>query len=176
MNPLSKIQEIHTLGPKGTNCEAAAWHWFSHQGRQGRVHLYPTLEATLEAMPLNGDAAMLGCIVYPKLHTLVFNNLEKVRLVDCFIMKTLNMVLASKTGEVPRSISTHPAPESLLNFKNAIIHYSTSNSQAALDCLAGISEGCITTLAAMKEHGLKLVEDYGRIEMGFTIHAPALQK
>ena len=48
---------------------------------------------------------------------------------------------------------------------------STSNSQAAQDCAAGLVDGCITTGAAMEQYGLELARDFGSLSMGFTIHA-----
>ncbi len=174
MTVAEKTFDIYTLGPKGTNCEAAAHFWLKRQGRTGKVFLFPTLEQTAEEMPMREGVALLGCVVYPKLHHLVFRNLGRLALVDCFIMKTLNMVLASRAPGKPRTIATHPAPESLIPYADAEIRHSNSNAQAALDCANGLTEGCITTLSCAKEAGLPILRDFGQIEMGFTIHAPVI--
>lgn len=38
---LDRITDLHTLGPAGTNCEAAAHRWFALQDRPGRVFRTP---------------------------------------------------------------------------------------------------------------------------------------
>jgi hypothetical protein len=174
--PLSDINVIHTLGPKGTNCEAAAKLWFQNRGVAGEVVLHPTLEAAAEAMGSARDAGLLGCVVYPDLHTLVFSNLERFTLVDQFIMPTLDMVLASATGGPPTVVSTHPAPQRLIpddlvpgGVQRRLVN---SNAQAALDCVQGLSDGCITTIVSAETHGLSIIRNYGPVPMGFTLHVP----
>lgn len=170
---IENIRDIYTLGPTGTNCERAAVEWFRRIGiTTGSVHLHPTLEDALEAMPLDGQAALLGCVVYPELHNLVFQNLHRITLADQFLMPTHRMVLASRDGEMPRTVATHPAPQSLVPVGLTRI-LSTSNAQAAHDCATGATDGCITTLPAVDAHGLHVVEDFGPVQMGFTIHVPA---
>lgn len=107
------IRVIHTLGPAGTNCEAAAHEWFRRNGRKGTVHLHPTFEIAAQALNDDPAIAVLGCVAYPDLHNLVFSNLNRFQMVDVFVMPTFNMILASRTGEAPRTISTHPAPQQL---------------------------------------------------------------
>lgn len=68
----SRVAVLHTLGPTGTNCEAAAHAWFRRQGGVGRVELHSTLEQAVERMPEDDTHALLSCVVYPELHTLVF--------------------------------------------------------------------------------------------------------
>lgn len=174
--PLSDISVIHTLGPKGTNCEAAAHLWFRNRSKEGEVVLHPTLEVAAEAMDGAADAGLLGCVVYPDLHTLVFSNLDRFALVDQFIMPTLDMVLASRTGEAPAVVSTHPAPQRLIpddlvpgGVQRRLVN---SNAQAALDCVQGLSDGCITTIVSAEKHGLSIVRNYGPVPMGFTLHVP----
>lgn len=111
--PVQDIRVIHTLGPAGTNCEAAAHEWFKRNGRKGAVHLHPTLEIAAEELKDDPAIALLGCVAYPDLHTLVFSNLSRFQMVDIFVMPTFNMILASRTGEPPQTISTHPAPQRL---------------------------------------------------------------
>ncbi|WP_174783641.1 hypothetical protein [Dolichospermum sp. UHCC 0259] len=174
-NSIETISILYTLGPAGTNCEAAAYEWFSRHGRQGKVELYPTLEAAVEAMKGYDSAALLACVVYPELHTLVFSNLKHLKLIDCFIFPTHNMVLASRDSSrvpKPKTVSTHPAPQQLVPSWVVECRFVNSNVQAALDCAAGVTDGCITTIVAAKAVKLQIIEDYGPIPMGFTIHAP----
>jgi hypothetical protein len=166
---LASVRVIHTLGPPGTNCEAAAHRWFRHHGREGHVVLHTTLEEGAEFVSRRLGEALLGCAVYPELHTLVFSNLDRFALVDTFIVPTYNMVLASRGGEWPSLVSTHPAPRGLVP-KGLSIQLVTSNSQAAADCAAGLSDGCITTSVSAKEHGLKILQDHGPVPMVFTLH------
>jgi len=164
------IRVIHTLGPAGTNCEAAAHEWFRRNGRKGTVHLHPTFEIAAEAFNDDPAIAVLGCVAYPDLHNLVFSNLNRFQMVDVFVMPTFNMILASRTGDVPKTISTHPAPQQLAP-QGAQLSFVNSNAQAAVDCRHGRTEGCITTAKAAHSLGLKMIQDFGPVPMGFTIHA-----
>jgi prephenate dehydratase len=170
-NITEKITNLYTLGPTGTNCEAAAYEWFFRQDRQGKVFLNSTLEEAVEVMKQDSSGALLGCVVYPELHTLVFSNLKRLKLVDCFVFPTHNMVFASKDGVLPQRVATHPAPQELVPSWVAERQFVNSNVQAALNCRDGISDGCITTIVAAKAHQLHIIEDFGSIPMGFTIHA-----
>ncbi|RCK13087.1 hypothetical protein DT075_04165 [Bacillus licheniformis] len=38
------VMIVHTLGPKGTNCEKAGLLWLKNKGVRGEVRLYETLE------------------------------------------------------------------------------------------------------------------------------------
>src|SRR6266702_101942 len=155
----ASIKTLHTLGPTGTNCETAARHWFAQQGRPTNVRLHATLEDAVEALIDEPGAALLGCIAFPAVHTLVFTNLHRLGLVDCFVMPTHKMVLAQRpdVGE-PATISTHPAPQSLVPGQmirgRRLVN---SNAQAAVDCQAGLSDACITTNVAAEKHGLVMV-------------------
>lgn len=167
---LSKVAVLHTLGPTGTNCEAAAYAWFRRQGGVGRVELHSTLEQAVERMPEDDTHALLGCVVYPELHTLVFSNLDRLALADCFIFPTFNMLLARRPDVMQvRSVASHPAPKHLVP-AGLEVHLVNSNAQAALDCAGGIVDACITTLPAAQRHGLQIVNDHGPVPMGFTIH------
>lgn len=170
----SKIQTVHTLGPEGTNCEAAAKFWLKLHGHSSaKTLLHETLEDGLEGMLQNPEGAvLLGCVVYPKLHELVFNNLDRLTLADQFIMPTFNMLFASRGQENVRTAASHPAPRSLLNGRGLIVTESTSNSKAAEQCRDGLVDACITTLPAAQACGLTVLEDFGPVPMGFTIHAP----
>lgn len=168
-NALSKIKVIHTLGPAGTNCERAALEWFGRRNVKGEVVLYDTLESAVENIATDSTHALLGCVVYPMLHTLVFSNLKKMVLADCFVMPTFNMLLASRNGLMPKVVSSHPAPEELVPSECEVRHVN-SNVQAAIACANGETDGCITTLPAATMYKLKSVVDYGPVHMGFTIH------
>lgn len=164
------ITTLHTLGPEGTNCEAAAHYYFRKQGVKGCVLLHETLEAAVASMPDDSSHAVLGCAVYPHLHTLVFSNLDRLSLADCFIFPTFNMVLAARKGAVIRSVATHPAPKHLVP-QGLTVKLVNSNAQAALDCAAGHADACITTLPAAKRCGLAVLDDHGPVSMSFTLHA-----
>lgn len=166
---LNSISVIHTLGPKGTNLAAAAKEWFSRRNLKGDVQLHETVEAAIERMPHANAHALLTCAVYPNLYNVVFRNISRLKFVDSFIWPTFPMLLASRSGSRPTVVATHPAPQSLVpeGMKRII---TTSNSQAAIDCANGAVDGCITTLAALEMHGLKVVENFGPIPMVFTLH------
>jgi prephenate dehydratase len=164
---------IHTLGPSGTNCEAAANSYLEKKGAKGKICLHETLEKAVIEIEHNENSMLLGCVVYPELHTLVFSNLTKLKLVECFVFPTLNMVLASGNGK-SGSVSSHPAPKNLIPEYINEIKMVNSNSQAAINCYKGITDACITTITAAKKYNLEILEDFGKIPMGFTIHAPIL--
>ncbi|MEV6728050.1 MULTISPECIES: bacilysin biosynthesis protein BacA [unclassified Streptomyces] len=163
------IRYVHTLGPHGTNLEAAAHEWLRRRGVTGEVELHASLEEALEAVPDDGEHALAACAVYPALHTLTFGNLHRLHMVDSFIMPTHSMVLASMGADAPLTVSTHPAPVGLVS-PQAEPRLVLSNSQAAIDCAAGLSEGCITTIVAAERHGMRVLRDFGPVPMVFTIH------
>jgi len=165
----TRVRHLHTLGPTGTNLEAASHEWLQRTGIDGTVELHSSLESALEVVPTDGSHALAACAVYPALHTLTFDNLHRLRMVDSFIMSTHNMVLASSGGGQPETVSSHPAPVGLVDSK-VTPRIVLSNSQAAIDCAAGITEGCITTIVAAQRHGLQVVRDFGPVPMVFTIH------
>lgn len=166
---LKSIRVVHTLGPGGTNLETAAHAWLRDKGSGGEVQLHSSLEEALDSLPVDGTHALAACAVYPALHTLVFGNLHKLRMVDSFIMPTHNMVLAAKEPGVPATVASHPAPAGLVP-ESAVTKLVLSNSQAAIDCAQGRVQGCITTLVAAARHGLTVLEDFGQVPMVFTIH------
>ncbi len=170
---LHRITRIHTLGPEGTNCEAAAKSWLMARGGAGEVVLHATLEEAVPAVVEDPAAALLGCVVYPDLHKLVFGNLHSLVLADCFVVPTHRMVLAARPdAPSPSVVATHPAPESLIPTEIAERRFVSSNVVAALSCARGEVDGCITTEVAAKRLKLQILRDFGAIEMGFTIHVP----
>ncbi|MFB7510110.1 bacilysin biosynthesis protein BacA, partial [Streptomyces broussonetiae] len=143
MNGPDRVRHLHTLGPDGTNLQAASHEWLRRRGIEGTVELHSSIESALEAVPDDGQHALVACAVYPALHTLVFGNLHRLHMVDSFIMPTHNMVLATKGVAVPATVASHPAPTGLVPAGTEIREV-LSNSQAAIECAEGRVEGCIT--------------------------------
>ncbi|MFF1508052.1 bacilysin biosynthesis protein BacA [Streptomyces sp. NPDC058326] len=168
-NGSEHIRHLHTLGPQGTNLEAASHEWLRRRDIEGTVRLHSSIESALDAVPDDGRHALVACAVYPALHTLVFSNLHRLHMVDSFIMPTHNMVLATKGAARPATVASHPAPTRLIPAGTEIREV-LSNSQAAIDCAEGRVEGCITTIVAAKNHGLRVVRDFGAVPMVFTVH------
>ena len=164
------VMAIHTLGPRGTNCELAARTWLNRQEHQGSIELHDTLEAAVDAANRHQRSYVVGCVVYPELHNLVFKNRGRLRLVECFVMDTMPMVLASAGVDSPAKVASHPAPVALLDGERCEIRHANSNSAAALMCASGVTDGCITTLKAAEAHGLRVLRNFGPIPMGFTVH------
>lgn len=167
------IDRIRTLGPTGTNCEAAARHWSAAHAPKSDIELHQTLEDAMALAIEEPKTAILGCVVYPDLHNLVFPYLAKMRLADVFLFNTFNMVLAALAGHKDFSlVATHPAPSSLVQDDYSIT-LARSNSEAARMCRAGEVDACVTTLPAARANGLATVCDFGEVPMGFTIHVHA---
>ncbi|MFE3625189.1 bacilysin biosynthesis protein BacA [Streptomyces sp. NPDC059159] len=165
---------VHTLGPTGTNCEAAAEYWLSenHLGK-GTVKLHPTLEQAVPAVLKEPTrSVLLGCVVYPRLNELVFQNLRSMALRECFMMPTHPMILAARTRGKIRTVLSHPAPVNLLDGQDIQIELVSSNAAAAAGCAAGRGDACITTSPAADANGLLVIEDFGPVSMGFSIHVP----
>ena len=176
-HPLDRIAVIHTLGPKHTNCEQAATEWFNRRHRYGRVELHSTLEEAVSTIRGRSDAALLGCVVYPDLHKIVFKNLDWLTLADVFIMPTFHMVLAARAeAEAINSAASHPAPSGLIPDHVPTRCLVNSNAEAALVCAAGQVDACITTLPAAVQNSLTVVRDFGPVPMGFTIHVPVVSE
>ncbi|GAB3225900.1 hypothetical protein GCM10027447_15680 [Glycomyces halotolerans] len=163
------IRHLHTLGPTGTNLEAASHEWLRRNGIDGTVDLHETIESALETVPADGRNAITACAVYPALHTLVFANLHRLRMVDTFIMPTHSMVLASAGSDAPARVASHPAPKGLVPAGAEAVE-SHSNAQAAIECAEGRADGCVTTLVAARRHGLRILRDFGPVPMAFTVH------
>ncbi|MFK5951191.1 MAG: hypothetical protein QM500_20745 [Methylococcales bacterium] len=163
---------IHTLGPEGTNCEAAAENWLTENNINGKIILHDTLEDGMISMKNDSkESVLLGCVVYPELHNLVFKNRSTSKLVECFVFPTMPMLLAAKNESFEyNKIATHPAPVALIPgiFNEKI--FVNSNSVAAKKCADGLVDACITTEKSAKKYGLKIIQDYGPIPMGFTLH------
>jgi prephenate dehydratase len=167
---------LHTLGPTGTNCEAAAYHWLKQRGCEaGRVLLYETLEKAIVGV-LNEphDSALVGCVVYPRLHEIIFKNLDSMSLRECFVMPTHRMVLAGTSGRPISTVLSHPAPVNLIDLiePDIQVRMVSSNAAAAQACARGDADACITTIVAAEASKLEILKDFGPIPMGFTIHAP----
>jgi len=166
------IRVLHTLGPTGTNLEMAANWWLERNCPDGDVVLHETLEEAVREMPCDSSHALLGCIVYPDLHTLVFSNLGRLTLRECFTVPTYAMVLAAKEEMSPASVVSHPAPQALIPSSVEQRLLTTSNAQAALDCVSGKADACITTDVAARDNGLVILRDFGPVSMGFSLHVP----
>lgn len=172
MNKSSAVV-VHTLGPSGTNCEAAAWYWLRESELEsGSVELHPTLEdAVLAMLKQPRLSVLLGCVVYPRLHEIVFQNLGVMALQECFVMPTHPMVLAAPSFGDFETVLSHPAPVNLLDGRDVRIELASSNAAAAIACAQGHADACITTSLAAQANGLHVIEDFGHVPMGFTIHA-----
>ncbi|MEO9825308.1 MAG: prephenate dehydratase [Paracoccaceae bacterium] len=165
------VKCIHTLGPAGTNCEKAALKWASLKCGNAALSLHDTMEQAATQVVTCGCSVLLSVVAYPQLHSLIYEHISDLGMLDVFIMKTDDMVLTSVTGKMPTLCLTHPAPEKLLPPDMKRI-YAASNAHAAEEVAAGRGDGCITTSAAAKKHGLQIVQAYGQVPMGFTIHGP----
>ncbi|KVZ90852.1 hypothetical protein WL22_23320 [Burkholderia ubonensis] len=169
---------IYTLGPSGTNCEKAAWLYRDKRGWSGQVTLDSTLEVAVDhLLESPDDGVLLGCIVYPDLHNIVFRNLGRLKLIDHLLMDTHDMVFAgrkSRHAEI-RGIGSHPAPVSLLDQLGTLrsrvpVELMTSNAEAARQCADGRFDACITTLEAAQANDLEILRNFGPVPMGFSIH------
>ncbi|MFV1590982.1 prephenate dehydratase [Phaeobacter sp. JH20_36] len=165
------VKQIHTLGPTGTNCERAAISWALRRCHGASVKLHRTMEQAAESVACQDGAVLVGVVAYPHLHSIIYAHIQKMKLLDVFIMNTDNMVLASRTGAEPMTCATHPAPEKLLP-ATVERRFVSSNVIAARDCAAGNVDGCITTLCAAEKFGLSILRKFGPVPMGFTIHGP----
>lgn len=165
------VRQVHTLGPTGTNCERAALTWVQRHCKTTEVFLHPTMEIAAEAVAQCRKSVLLSVVAYPHLHSIIYEHIGQLKLMDVFIMNTDNMVLASSTGKTPALCATHPAPEKLIP-ASIERKYVTSNAQAAAVCAKGEADGCITTLCAANEFSLTVLTKHGPVPMGFTIHGP----
>ncbi|MFF8653232.1 prephenate dehydratase domain-containing protein [Streptomyces huasconensis] len=169
----STVTTVHTLGPPGTNCESAARHWLlRQQGDGSEVVLHDSLEEAVDAMLAEPrESALVGCIVYPRLHEIVFQHLDDMVLSECFVLPTHSMVLAAPSAtSVVRTVASHSAPVNLLDGLDVTIVPSASNSGAALTCARGETDACITTDVAARANQLAVLHDFGPVAMGFSVH------
>jgi hypothetical protein len=163
------VTRLHTLGPTGTNCERAAVTWARYRSLSPTLLLHRSLEDAANEVVGNDGAALVSAIAYPQLHSLIYSHLRDFQLIDIFIMNTDEMVLAARSASNPAICATHPAPEKLIPAEVARV-YASSNSDAAARCANGEVDGCVTTLCCAKYHNLTLVQNFGKVAMGFAIH------
>ncbi|NVZ18496.1 type 2 periplasmic-binding domain-containing protein [Pseudomonas costantinii] len=167
---------IYTLGPSGTNCEKAATQYMEKQHWGGQIELRKTLEDALDdLLSSSKPGVLMGCIVYPQLHEIVFRHLDRLQLVDHHLMNTHDMVFANNQSQTINRIGSHPAPTSLLSQVDdfgisAELVLCTSNSEAALQCAQGSIDACITTIVAARANNLHIAKNFGPVPMGFSIH------
>lgn len=176
-NQIDSISTIYTLGPSGTNCEMAANKWFDKVGKKKSVKLFKCLEDAVKLIIAEDskETALLSCVVYPSLHSIVFNNLKKMQFVDIFLCNTYDMLLATSAEhnnsiEQISTIYSHPAPVSLAPIDKEIV-YVNSNVEAAMMCLTGnTNSACITTEKAAKNMNMRVLASFGEVPMGFALH------
>lgn len=176
---MQAIDLIHTLGPAGTNCEAAARYRLKQINIAGvsaaerSVILHRTLEDAADAMMVDKNSALLTPIAYPQLGDLIYSNIGRFQIIDTFTIPTYEMVLASNCSANPKVISLHPAPTKLLGdqFEKRFVE---SNVIAAIDCSQNKSDGCITTHDAAIKYNLRVLKSFGRVIMGFSLHASTI--
>lgn len=163
---------VATLGPEGTNSELAAKWYIAQRGLRADVILTATPEDSVRCIVEGQADVAIACAVYPRLNHLVFDNLGKVTISDCFRFSTDEMVLArSPSAAGLTTVLSHPAPRTLIEGNGYDIRESTSNSAAARACAAGESDGCITTRNAADSNGLVIVRSFGAIPMGWVVLA-----
>ena len=170
MTRFDRIHTLHTLGPSGTNCHAAAEAWFRRQDRDPDVRLHTTFEDATLRVRGEPNTALMACAAYPLLHSIVFENLEWLDMYDTILLPTHPMLLASRRGVPLHTVATHPSPQALVP-AGLVRKLVTSNAQAAIECAEGRADGCITTLPAAREHNLAILRDFGPVGTAFTIHA-----
>lgn len=163
---------IHTLGPSNTNCENAARYWNNSNNLGARIILHPSIEEAVEALKeADSSDILLACAVYPNLHHVVFQNLEWLNIKDSFVIPTMEMLLVAPNHidlKKIQSVSTHPAPSSLVSGYK--LEFALSNAVAAEKCAIGNTDAAITTRPAAEDHNLVTLKSYGEIPMCFTIH------
>ena len=164
---------IHTLGPQGTNCQKAAKFWLKKNNMKGDIILHDTLEnAVKEVKNKPKNNVILSCVVYPKLHNIVFTNKDWLKLSECFICKTYDMVFAKGKSNKIYTAALHPAVDDLIKKDESIKKiYVDSNSKAAQCCSRGEVDSCITTMFSAKKMNLNIINSFGTINMGFAIHS-----
>lgn len=172
------IRFVHTLGPSGTNSEKAALEWRRWNGILCEIALHETIDVALDAVFARPkESALIACIVYPRLHEVVFQNLHRLRITGCFMCTTHRMLLAQRTpDQVVNTIAAHPATKDLLSGLPFDIKWATSNVTAAKMCREGTVDACITTEAGLNEFHLIKVRDFGEVPMGFSIHQPIIDQ
>lgn len=172
MPDLDRVRCVRTLGPTGTNLEAAAYEWLARRHGGGPVLLHRHLDEAVAEVSRDGTEAILACAVYPDLHHLVFRNHRWMVMADCFLAPTFAMVLAGRgDGAPPRRVASHGAPVNLVP-DGAEAVPALSNSAAAAACRRGDVDACITTASAADAYGLDVLEDHGPVPMVYTLHVP----
>lgn len=169
----------YTLGPRGTNIEAACRVWRERMGIGHKHHIIycDTPETALtQAEAANGEETVgifWTCAVYHKEHQLFFHNPRAFPFFTQQAMRLDRMQLAVRQGyDLPESIAdmriaSHPSPSSLLAHRVNEVIQVASNSLAAKLCSEGLVDACITTEAARSLYQLKAVHYFGSPIMVF---------
>ena len=165
---------IFTLAPLGANHERTTKEWFRRSSVDGETKLYSRFEEAAVEKP---GGALADCVVYPDLHALVFSSLDRLELMNYFVMPVYDMVLAGMVAKRPLAcMRTHPATQNMLPEEERQCQLVYGYAQADIDYARGLTDGCITTGLAAEEHGLVVLEDFGAVPIGFTIDLPSKKR
>ncbi len=173
------MDSILTLGPAGTCSEKAASFYLSLRALNIPVNLISSYEKAIQSLVKNQASHVIVPVAYTKLYKIIFENNDKIKVVDSFYKHTSTFVLAGNKSKLDwkekMSIAIHPSPEPILkklNFEYEPI-YAQSNSEAAIIASNNQADLTLTTLQAAKMHNLKIYTTMGQFQMYWLVFAKA---
>jgi len=164
---------VVTLGPSGTCSEFVLLQNLSRFPQPVTVKLFPSYEPASEAVE-NGEADfVLVAAAFPGLNGLVFGPRHRLRIVDCFLSDTPELVIATglSCSDNPRTVACAAAPLPVVRarYPNAEIVTALSNSDAAQLVRKGIADAAFTTRIAAQAERLTPISSFGFISMGWIV-------
>lgn len=164
---------VAALGPSGTCSEHISNAYIKNLNCEGTVNLYETFEDAIFATQSGKADCVIIPSAYRKLADIIFQRDEHLlEITDVFIMKTLNLVIATNqelAGSI--KVATHSSPSRLVQkiFPDAELVMAKSNSDAAERLSKCEVNACLTTLKCAEMHKFAILHDFGSFNMGWNV-------
>ena len=170
-----KMKSIATLGPEGTCSEVAARCYIEQNNLHGyKLNLYSSFELAIDTLLKSNANLVVIPSAYSSLSEILFSNYYKIEIIDAFMLKTPDLVIATtRKDKLPRklSISSHSSPAWLVknHYPEAKIIRAKSNSDAAQLVLQDKSDACLTTIICAEKNSLNVLHNYKGINMSWNV-------
>lgn len=163
--------KIATLGPSGTCSENTVKSFIAERGLNGEILLKETFQDCVASLISKEVDFIIVPSAFKELNELIFKNLGKIKIKECFVLNTPALVIGVKEKNKIMSIATHSAPEILAknNFPDIKIIGSPSNSKSAIMVVEGKADACLTTEIAAKANNLKILKNFGEVPMSWNV-------
>lgn len=167
--------QVATLGPAGTDHEAAAHRYCGYRDLDYQLTL---LDVVDEALPFVRKGSRHLAVVnsaHPDVDLLTTRGWRDVGIVDMFLLATKPLALVSRPGAgAPASIAIMPSTRGYVDLSRwERVEYVTAKPIALRRVLTGAVDSAIVSYDGYEEHRdrLRLDEPIGPVECGWLVFA-----